>query len=100
MSVPRIPYTTKRLHTPFEESYALKIIGGIIMYTVSKKGLLVILSIILWNIVIFTARFKFNVSEDTINIGAVCLYVFVLVVSIIVDFKKFDSASVESKVSE
>ena len=69
------------------------------MYTVSKKGLLVILSIILWNIVIFTARFKFNVSEDTINIGAVCLYVFVLVVSIIVDFKKFDSAA-ESKVSE
>jgi hypothetical protein len=40
------------------------------------------------------------VSSDTINIGAVCFYVFVLVVSVIVDFKKFDSASVESKVSE
>ncbi len=69
------------------------------MYTVSKKGLAVITAIILWNVVIFTARFRFDVSEDTINIGAVCFYVFILVVSIIVDFKKFDSAA-ESKVSE
>ena len=37
MSVPRIPYTTKRLHTPFEESYALKIIGGIKMNTVRES---------------------------------------------------------------
>ncbi len=98
MSVPRFPYINKRLHTPFEESYAL-FTGGIIMYTVSKKGLLFILTIILWNAVILTARFKFNVSEDTINIGAVCFYVFVLVVVIAIDFKKFDSAA-ESKVSE
>ena len=69
------------------------------MYTVSKKGLLVILAIIIWNAVIFTARFKFNVSEDTINIGAVCFYVFVMIISILVDFKKFNSAA-ESKVSE
>ena len=99
MSVPNIPYINKRLHTPFEESYALKIIGGI-MYKTSKKGLLFILTIIIWNVVIFTARFKFNVSEDTINIGAVCFYVFVLVVVIAIDFKKFDSAETESKVSE
>ena len=70
------------------------------MYTVSKKGLLVILAIIIWNMVIFTLRFKFNVSSDAINIGAVCLYVFILIISIIVDFKKFDSAETESKVSE
>ena len=69
------------------------------MNTVSKKGLLVILAIIIWNAVIFTARFKFNVSEDTINIGAVCFYVFILIIVILVDFKKFDSAA-ESKVSE
>ncbi len=70
------------------------------MYTVSKKGLAVITAIILWNVVIFTARFRFDVSEDTINIGAVCFYVFVLVVVIAIDFKKFDSAETESKVSE
>ena len=70
------------------------------MCVVSKKGLLVILLIILWNAVIFTLRFKFEVSSDTINIGSVCFYVFVLVVSIIVDFKKFDSAETESKVSK
>ena len=69
------------------------------MYTTSKKGLSFILTIIIWNAVIFTARFKFNVSEDKINIGAVCFYVFILIIVILVDFKKFDSAA-ESKVSE
>ena len=67
------------------------------MYTVSKKGLLVILTIILWNVTLFTLRFKYNVSSDTINMGAVCFYVFILIIAILVDFKKFDSASVKSK---
>ena len=70
------------------------------MYTTSKKGLLVILAIIIWNAVIFTARFKFNVSSDTINIGAGCFYIFIMVISILVDFKKFDSTPVKSKVSK
>ena len=69
------------------------------MYKTSKKGLLFILTIILWNVVIFTLRFKYKVSEDTINIGAVCFYVFIMTVVILIDFKKFDSAA-ESKVSE
>ena len=66
------------------------------MYT-SKKGLLVILLIILWNVTLFTLRFKFNVSEDTINIGAICFYVFILIIAILIDFKKFDSTPVKSK---
>ena len=70
------------------------------MCIISKKGLLVILLINLWNVVIFTLRFKFNVSSDTLNIGAVCFYMFILIIGILVDFKKFDSAETESKVSK
>ena len=70
------------------------------MYTTSKKGLLVILAIIIWNVTLFTLRFKFNVSSDTINIGAVCFYIFIMIIAILVDFKKFDSTPVKSKVSK
>ncbi len=69
MSVPNIPYINKRLHTPFEESYALKIIGGIKMKAYTKECELLIEKRSEWiDDYNFGQRFELNKGEDKVII--------------------------------